>query len=73
MRAGVTGGSGFIGSHVVDALKSAGHEVAVIDVRPPHRTDVAYREASVLERIRLIESCAGLDVLYHLAAGEARP
>jgi len=68
VRVGVTGGSGFIGSHVVDALRSAGHEVAVIDVRPPHRTDVEYREASVLDSARLNEACAGIDVLYHLAA-----
>ena len=31
MRILVTGGAGFIGSHVVDAYVSAGHEVAVID------------------------------------------
>jgi UDP-glucose 4-epimerase len=31
MRAIVTGGAGFIGSHVTDALIAAGHEVVVID------------------------------------------
>lgn len=31
MRALVTGGAGFIGSHVVDDLRAAGHEVAVLD------------------------------------------
>jgi UDP-glucose 4-epimerase len=31
MRILVTGGAGFIGSHVVDAFVEAGHEVAVVD------------------------------------------
>ena len=31
MRILVTGGAGFIGSHVVDAFVAAGHHVAVVD------------------------------------------
>ena len=31
MRTVVTGGAGFMGSHIVDALLAAGHEVAIVD------------------------------------------
>ena len=37
MRVLVTGGAGFIGSHVVDALAAAGHEPVIFDVRRPGR------------------------------------
>ena len=35
MRVLVTGGAGFIGSHVVDALRAAGHEPVVLDALLP--------------------------------------
>ena len=68
MKVGVTGASGFIGSHVVDALVDAGHEVAVIDLRAPHRPDVEHREASILDTEAMDNAAAGLDALFHLAA-----
>jgi UDP-glucose 4-epimerase len=68
MKVGVTGASGFIGSHVVDALVGAGHEVAVIDLRAPHRPDVEHREASILDSAAMNGAAVGLDALFHLAA-----
>jgi UDP-glucose 4-epimerase len=64
----VTGGSGFIGSHVVDRLRDAGHEVVVIDTRPPHRVDVAYRDVDITDLAGLVRVTSGCDAMFHLAA-----
>jgi UDP-glucose 4-epimerase len=68
MRVAVTGGAGFIGSHVVDALCQSGHEVMVIDQKAPHRLDVEHRCVDLLDVERLTSATRGLDVLFHLAA-----
>ena len=68
MRVGVSGGSGFIGSHVVDALMAAGHAVDVLDPRPPHRADVGHRPADILDPAALVDATAGMDAFFHLAA-----
>jgi UDP-glucose 4-epimerase len=64
----VTGGSGFIGSHVVDALAAAGHRLRVVDVRPPHRDDVGFRAVDIVDVAGLTDAFAGVDVVFHLAA-----
>jgi UDP-glucose 4-epimerase len=68
MKIAVTGGSGFIGSHVVDRLLDAGHQVTVVDTRPPHRRDVVYRDADVLDLAGLVRATNGCDAVFHLAA-----
>lgn len=68
MRVAVTGGTGFIGSHVVDALVDAGHDVTVIDVRAPHRGDVGHAPADINDLDALVAATAGCEAVFHLAA-----
>ena len=68
MRTLVTGGGGFIGSHVVDRLVAAGHDVAVVDLRPPQRPDVGHIAADINDLDALVAAFAGADTVFHLAA-----
>jgi UDP-glucose 4-epimerase len=65
MRCLVTGGSGFIGSHLVQKLQEAGHDVAVLDLKRP-RLDVEWIEHDI--RIELANKLQGFEIIYHLAA-----
>ncbi|SQD96510.1 MULTISPECIES: NAD(P)-dependent oxidoreductase [unclassified Parafrankia] len=69
MKIAVTGGSGFIGGHVVDRLLDAGHEVLSLDLSTCRRPDprAAYREIDVLELEALVDAFTGVDVVFHIA------
>jgi len=69
MKIAVTGGSGFIASHVVDHLLADGNEVVVIDHRVrPHRSDVLFEDIDILSLSALIQATKGCDYIFHLAA-----
>jgi UDP-glucose 4-epimerase len=65
----VTGGSGFIGSHVVDALADAGHHVTVVDHRVrPHRSDVGFEDVDLMDLSSVLAATKGAEHIFHLAA-----
>ena len=81
MKAFVTGGTGFIGSHLVEALQVAGHEpvclvrnpakaAALFGNAPPRTVPGDLRDPAALKR-----GCRGCDVVFHVAgmtAGKTR-
>jgi len=76
----VTGGAGFIGSHLVDALLLRGHEVRVLDALVPqvHGTEAKWPgwlpqevekiQGDVRDPSVWSQALAGMEVVYHLAA-----
>ncbi|MCL6594761.1 MAG: SDR family oxidoreductase [Firmicutes bacterium] len=81
MRYLVTGGAGFIGSHIVEALVARGDEVVVLDDFSSGQRE---NLAGVLDRIELIEgsicdpaavqrACRGVEVVLHQAARTSVP
>lgn len=69
MKVLVTGGSGFIGSHVVDKLRDKGVKVRVYDtVMPTFRDDIEYYQGSILDKTALGFAMFDMDAVMHLAA-----
>ena len=69
MRALVTGGSGFIGSHLLESLAD-GYELLNLDLRPPQRSSVAWKKVDIREELGLRDAIRRFkpDLLFHLAA-----
>jgi UDP-glucose 4-epimerase len=71
MKVLVTGGAGFVGSHVVDSLVAAGHEPRIFDLIPsphhdPQEVDTYLGDVTDIEAI--VDAARGCDAIAHLAA-----
>lgn len=74
----VTGGAGFIGSHLVDALIAGGHRVRILDALvpqvhpegfPKYRNQAAeFIHGDVCDRQIVAKSLEGVDTVFHQAA-----
>lgn len=68
----ITGGSGFIGTNLVERCVGAGHDVISLDIAPPRNPahHGVWRLVDILERDVLAESVAAFDpdLVFHLAA-----
>jgi UDP-glucose 4-epimerase len=78
VKAFITGGAGFIGSHLAERLLEDGHEVMVLDnlstgsidniTHLKGRSGFSYTIESVMNESLLAELIDGSDVVFHLAA-----
>ena len=65
----IFGGSGFLGSHVADALSNIGYEVTVFDrkLSPYLRADQTMIEGDILDANMVCNAIKGQDIVYNFA------
>jgi len=74
MKLAVTGGTGFVGSHVIDAALGAGHEVKALTRRDqPPREGVTWVAGSLEDRDALRRLVTGTDAVIHVAGVISAP
>ena len=65
----VTGGNGFVGRALVEALIARGDQVRVVDLGPaPQRRDIEYLQADITDPAAMERACDGAAVVFHNAS-----
>ena len=64
----VTGGSGFLGSHIADELIRQGREVVVLDLEAPESEDRTFIHADIRDAQAVSDAMIGCDSVFHCAA-----
>jgi nucleoside-diphosphate-sugar epimerase len=72
MKIMITGGSGFIGTNLIDAIVCENYEILNLDIKPPNRPafNSSWKECNILDlkKFRTITEQFSPDVIIHLAA-----
>jgi len=65
----VFGGSGFLGSHVADALVRSGHETTIFDIQPSKylSSNQRFIQGDILDASAVKLATVGMDYVYHFA------
>ena len=71
MKILIIGGSGFIGTRLVDALLAAGHDVRIFDKNPSDSFNGLVTIGDVRDQGALNQALKGVDVIFNLAAEHA--
>jgi len=68
MRLAITGGTGFVGSHLIEAARAEGHEVSALTRRAqPPQEGVTWIEGALDRADSLAALCEGCDAVIHVA------
>jgi len=68
MRLAVTGGTGFVGSHLIEAALAEGHQIKALARRPqPPQEGVTWVTGALDRPDSLAELCEGCDAVIHIA------